>query len=231
MPSSTPKPLAICLEHLDAHSPAERYLRCVAVVGRRPGLRVDGMGTVLWRSDEAVACELWVSQDEKLILYRPEGASAIEVRRTGRALDVPCAKPVVLLDQDEFQAGGKRMKVHVHGSVAAETAPSFLPVPERAAGKGGLRGAAAAVAIGAALGGAALFEVRCHPPEVQPNEPRPEPTDAGTPPPEDAATQQDIEVRVTPPEAPPEVAPEPLPSPPEPIEVRENPPDMMVEKK
>ena len=114
-----PKPLAICLEDPGARSAAERYLRCTAVVGRQAGLRVDGAGTVLWRSDEAVACELWVSLDDKLILYRPEGAAAVAVHRAGRVLDVPAGKPVVLVDQDEFQVGAKRLRVHVHGTAPA----------------------------------------------------------------------------------------------------------------
>jgi hypothetical protein len=218
-----PKPLAICLEDLDAPSAERRYLRCVALVGRAPGLRVDGAGTVLWRSDDAVACELWVSQDEKLILYRPAGGAPVTVRRAGRVLDVPYAKPVVLLYQAVFQVGARRTRVHVHGAAPAVAAPSLLPVPERTATKGGLRGAAAAVAIGAALGGAALFEVRCNPPEVSPPPP-PEGNDAGVPLPDDAGTDQDIEVRIAPP-APVEMI-EPPPPPPEPIEVREAPPTM-----
>ena len=63
-----PTPLAICLENLAPRSPAERFLRCVAAVGRRPGLRVGDRGEVLWRSDDRVACERWVSADERLIL-------------------------------------------------------------------------------------------------------------------------------------------------------------------
>jgi hypothetical protein len=219
-----PHPLAICLEDLDAGSPGERYLRCVALPGRQPGLRVDRAGVVLWRSDEAMACELWVSQDEKLILYRPAGGAPVTVRRVGRTLEVPFGKPVVLIDQDEVVAGMRRLRVHVHGVATTVAEPSPLPVPEKAA-RGGLRSAAAAVALGAALGGAALFQVRCHPPEPSPVPPLPEDRDAGAPPPDDAGAQQDIEVRVVPPEAPPEVEPPaPPPPPPEQIEVRETPP-------
>ncbi|MBI5499230.1 MAG: hypothetical protein HY907_03235 [Deltaproteobacteria bacterium] len=230
-----PTPLAVCLEDLDARSPGERYLRCVAVPGRQPGLRVDPAGAVLWRGDGPVACELWVSMDQRLILYRPESAPAVVVRRAGRALDGPAGKPVVLLDQDGFEVGTKRMRVHVHGEAPAIAAPSFLPAPERAEARGGLRGAAAAVAIGAALGGAALFEVRCHPPSPVEPTPRDDQQDAGAPPPEDAETQPDIEVRVQPPAIAPMPPLPPPPPPPEPIEVRENPPgapapDMSIEK-
>ena len=73
-----PKPLAICIEDLGTRDEGRRYLRCVAVVGRRPGLRVTGAGAVIWKSDDAVACELWVSQDQRLILYRPERAAQVQ---------------------------------------------------------------------------------------------------------------------------------------------------------
>ena len=201
-----PTPLAICLEDLNPRSSGERYLRCVAVVGRQPGLRVDAAGSVIWRGEGEAACELWVSQDQRLILYRPERAAAVVVRRAGRALDVPFGKPVVLLDKDGVEVGTKRLRVHVHGEAPVIAAPSFLPAPERIESRGGLRGAAAAVAISAAIGGAALFEVRCHPPSPMEPTPPPDETDAGAPPAEDAGAQQEIEVRV------------------EPIEVRENPP-------
>lgn len=223
-----PTPLAICLEHLDARSPAERYLRCVALGGRQPGLRVDRAGTVLWRSDEQVACELWVSLDEKLILYRPAGAAPVTMWRAGRALEVPEGKPVVMLDQDEFLAGERRLRIHVHGAAPGTYAPSWLPAAEDKPARRPVRAAAAAVALGVALAGG--VEVRCHPPAPSPSGPEPgwnEP-DAGAPPDdptvapaEDAATTPEIEVRV----APPSVAPmPPPPPPPPPVEVRENPP-------
>ena len=145
-----PKPLAICIEDLGARDEGRRYLRCVAVVGRRPGLRVTGAGAVIWKSDDAVACELWVSGDDKLILYRPEGAPPVVCRRAGRALDVPAGKPVVLLDQDRFDVGEKRMRVHVHGSAKVVHEPSYLAPPRTTTGLP--KAAAAAVALGAALG-------------------------------------------------------------------------------
>jgi len=227
-----PKPLAICLENLDAPSPAERYLRCVAVVGRQLGLRVDPAGAVVWRGEGSAACELWVSQDDRLILLRPEGAPPVIVRRAGRTLEAPEGKPVVLLDQDEFDVGPRRLKVHVHGVAPAVAAPSFLQRTESAK-RGGMRTAAAAVALGFALSGSAGIEVRCSPP-APPEPPNPDPgrEDAGAPPPEDASATQDIEVRIQPPEAPAQIEPSPPPEPveplvpPEPIEVREAPPDI-----
>ncbi|MBI5486211.1 MAG: hypothetical protein HY905_02645 [Deltaproteobacteria bacterium] len=189
-----PRPLAICLENLSPPSPAERYLRCVAVVGRRPGLRVDARGEVLWRSDDAVACELWVSADDRLILFRPHGAPPVLVRRTGRTLDVPPEKPVVLVDRDQVEVAARKMRVHVHGSTTSEHAPSWLP-PQAAARPDALsRAAAAAFALGAVLGAAGCptgpndpIDVRDQPPTIAP-EPQPPPP----PPP--------IDVRETPPD-------------------------------
>lgn len=166
-----PKPLAICLEDLEPGPGRPRYLRCVAVVGRAPGLRVDAGGSVLWKSDEAVACEIWVSQDEKLILYRPAGGAPVTVRREGRSLEVPEAKPVVLLDQDRFEVGTRGVRVHIHGAIDHVYAPSPLPEPVPA---GRARAAAAVAALGAALGAADCkktepveeVEVRATPPVV-----------------------------------------------------------------
>ncbi|MBI5499047.1 MAG: hypothetical protein HY907_02315 [Deltaproteobacteria bacterium] len=252
-----PKPLAICIEDLEPRDEGRRYLRCVAVVGRRPGLRVTGAGAVIWRSDDGVACELWVSGDDKLILYRPEGAPAVVCRRAGRSLDVPAGKPVVLLDQDEFDAGGRRLRVHVHGVARVVHEPSFLPVPRPASGLP--KAAAAAVALSAALGAAdckkakeepAEVEVRTEPPMVAP---APEDgatsvtTDAGGPTTIDAGLNMpvpdvgvDIEVRVAPPAAPMPIEPLPVPEPvtadagasgadAAEIEVRETPPKVAVE--
>ena len=63
-----PKPLAICIEQVDPQSKTSAYIRCVALVGRQPGLRLDKAGKVLWKSDDGVSCELWVSADERMIL-------------------------------------------------------------------------------------------------------------------------------------------------------------------
>jgi hypothetical protein len=207
-----PTPLAICLEDLAPRSPAERYLRCVALVGRRPGLRLDGTGTALWKSDDGAACELWVSADDRLIAYRRGDGAAATLRRGGRSLALPPGKPVVVLDQDELEVGGGRLRVHVHARTAAEREPSWMPAPAVQRTAPLPRAAAAALALGAALGAAGC--------PTEPREPAgPTNSDAGTEP---------IEVRDHPPEMAPE--PEPPPPPPPPIEVREDPPDMMVEE-
>ncbi|MBI5502131.1 MAG: hypothetical protein HY907_17945 [Deltaproteobacteria bacterium] len=181
------RPIAICLEDLRTGSPERRYLRCTALVGRAPGLRLDGEGAVRWRTEVGAACELWVSADDRLILYRAEGAGPVIVRRGLRSLEVPAAKPVVLLDQDEAEVGGRRLRVHVHGVAPRVHEPEFLRAP---AARGASK-VATALALGAALGAADCkkdnpaaqeppeVEVREQPPSEEPTPPPPE--DAGTP--------------------------------------------------
>jgi hypothetical protein len=194
-----PKPMAVCLEDLQGTDPAERFLRCVAIPGRRPGLRLDAAGAVLWCRDERVAGELWVSADDKLILFRPAGAAAVRVTRGGRSLAAPEDKPVVLRADDELAVGGRRLRVHIHGAASSVVAPSPLPVTERS---GSLRRAAAVVAVGAAIGAAAGLAPSCGGSSTSTQTPEPEPSDAAVTPEPDAATE-DIEIRYMPP-APPE---------------------------
>ena len=185
-----PKPLAICIEELD---PSEStYTRCVALPGRQPGLRLDSGGQVMWQIDDDVSCELWVSADDRLMLYRPEGAAPVALQRAERSLEVPCGKPVVVLDQDLVSVGSRRVRIHVHGEAPATAAPTLLPTAP-----GTLRRIAEGLSMTLAVGltvaavGCAPIEIREAPPSVMP--PSPSPT---------------IEVR----EAPPSVMP-PSPSP------------------
>lgn len=123
-----PKPKAICIENLNARAQAARYLRCVALVGRQPGLRLDQAGRVLWKAGRSPTCELWVSADDRLILYRQEGMQPVQVERLGRSLEVPFSKPVVLADQDQITVGRRKLRVHIHGEAQVLSAPSALPV-------------------------------------------------------------------------------------------------------
>ncbi|MBI4859974.1 MAG: hypothetical protein HY815_06885 [Candidatus Riflebacteria bacterium] len=208
-----PAPMAICLEDLDATDPSVRYLRCVALVGREPGLRLSRGGAVLWQSDEAVACELWVSADDKLILYRPKGGAPVTVSRQGRSLEVPLERPVVLLDKDRFEVGGRHLCVHVHGEAPQVAAPSMLPSSSL---RQLARVAAAALAISAAAGASAdgPIEVRGRPPAVAverpPTRPSPKPTGSPAQTPPGTPQPSPIEVRERPPEV---AAPEPPPQP------------------
>jgi len=156
-----------------------------------------------------VTCELWVSADDRLILYRPEGADAVAVSRAGRSLDVPYEKPVVLIDQDQIAVGGRQLRVHVHGEAPAVSAPSAL-APQQGALSGLARAAAVAATIGVAAvagGCGKKIEVRDEPPKVEaaPDPPKEKaieekqtPQDVETP-----KSPKEIEVRTQPPEPPP----------------------------
>lgn len=196
-----PKPLAICIEDLNAPSKASKYLQCVALPGRQPGLRLDGDGRAIWFSEKAVACELWVSADNRLILYRPDGAPAVQVRRAGRSLDVPFSKPVILLDKDEVDVGVRRLRIHIHGEAATVAAPTPLVVKPGPFDRLAQTATAAAI-IGTLATG--CIEVRETPPVVMPITDTPTPT---------------LEVRDFPPEP---VIPSDTPTPT--IEVRDFPP-------
>jgi len=146
-----PAPQAMCLEDLAPSDELSRYTQCVAVAGGEPGLGLDRRGGVLWRKGRVTGCELWVSLDERLMLLRPEGAAPVTVRRGERSLDVPFERPVVLLDQDEVEVGGKRLRLHLHGEVDDVFAPAPYPLRDTGVGRA-VRAAAAALAIGVAAG-------------------------------------------------------------------------------
>jgi hypothetical protein len=169
------KPIAICIEDLDS----TKYIRCVALPGRQPGLRLDEAGKVLWQSHDGVTCELWVSADERLVLYRPEGKTPVKLRRAGRSLDVPCNKPVIIVDKDQVDVGPHHLRVHIHGEASSVVAPSVIASRPRSSNRLAQAIATAAV-VGAvaATGGCTdvivppTIEVIDNPPE--PPEPTPE---------------------------------------------------------
>jgi len=164
-----PEPIALCLEDLDGPRGSGRYMTCVAVRGGDPGLGIDLRGKVVWRTEAGLACELWVSADEQLILLRPPTAPTVRVSRAGRGLDVPFDKPVVLLDQDCVETAGRRFRVHVHGATAEVVAPA--PFVERhAVGK-----IAATIAIGVAAIGCHKSDPNAKPVEVREMPPAPPP--------------------------------------------------------
>ena len=173
-----PKPLAICIEDLDATTTP--YLQCVAIAGADPGLVFDAHGEVHWQTEQDVACELWVSLDQRLMLFRPEhavGAPAV-VHRGGRSLTIPEGKPVVLLDQDRLDVGPRRLRLHVHGEAVAVHPPNLLPPVEPSTFGRMARAAATAIALGAAVSASGCkndVEVRHTPPKVAPTEPEPKP--------------------------------------------------------
>lgn len=235
-----PQPLAICLEDLNPQSPADRYLRCVAVVGRQPGLGLRGDGAVVWKNDARLACELWVSADDRLIAYRREGAPDLIVRRAGRSLQAPTGKPVVLLDQDELVVGGREVRIHVHGVASSVHEPSLLAARSSSAARFTAM-AAAAVALTAAVPGCnkdkqasapdSSLEVREAPPAVAMPEPEvpdaSDAADAGTAEQGDASAALSADAALGTEAAAPDgsATARPKSIKPPPIEVRETPPD------
>lgn len=120
-----PSPLELCLEDLGSKDDGKRFLQCVALAGNEPGLGLDPTGRVVWRG-AGLACDLWISADEQLMLRRLEDAPAIEVTRAGRGLEAPVGKPVILLNRDEIRVGQARLRLHVHGPASAVHPPASV---------------------------------------------------------------------------------------------------------
>ncbi|MBI5531882.1 MAG: hypothetical protein HY898_04150 [Deltaproteobacteria bacterium] len=142
------KPIALCLEPVDRRD--EPLTRCVALAGRQPGLRISAEGAVRWRvEDDAGSIELWVTADARLALYRTDGAPCVELHRAKRRLEVPFAKPVILVDGDEVRGASWAYCIHIHGETEQAIAPEPVAAPRRP--RRLLRTTAAALAV-AALG-------------------------------------------------------------------------------
>ena len=131
------KPIALCIERLCMESRGatdnERYVRCTARVGRKAGLALGLDGSIRWQDTGPVACEVWVSADQRLIAFRPEGAPAVRLERAQRFLSLPPERPVVLLHQDELVLAGLRFRLHVHGTTDRVHPPTPLRVGRAAA--------------------------------------------------------------------------------------------------
>jgi hypothetical protein len=120
------QPIALCVEYLGVRSRSERYMCCVATPGYDVALGLDAGGDVVWREDARLAFELWVSADHQLMVVRRAGRPEIVVSRAGRSLSLPFDKPVVLLDCDRVEIGGRAMRVHVHGPTETVVPPEPL---------------------------------------------------------------------------------------------------------
>jgi hypothetical protein len=168
-----PTPVEICLEDLALSPEDERFLRCVALPGGEPGLALDSEGSVRWMPPEPADCGLWVSEDDRLVLLRAEGAAPVTVSRGGRTVEAPEARPVVLRDQDLITINDRQLRLHVHGVAGAVHPPE--PLTAGALGRM-VRAAGMALALGAAVGASsasaapatggptAPIEVRTRPP-------------------------------------------------------------------
>jgi hypothetical protein len=215
----------VCLEDL-ASAGDDRFLQCVALPHRGPGLRLDGEGQVRWDDDDPRACALLVSTDGKLILLRGEESAQARVHRAGRSVDVPAGKPVVLLDKDEVEVGGRRLRLHVHGVTSEVSAPRRFVRSDRAMSMMGAMAAVVALGVGEPACDTLLaIEVRPQvpAPPPMPPEPPPHPSDAGAPRPDaGAASPVTSAPKVTTPPVPPPIevrehvpAPPMIPTPPE----------------
>ncbi|RKX23960.1 MAG: hypothetical protein DRP45_09275 [Candidatus Zixiibacteriota bacterium] len=202
-----PEPLAICIETIQDRSSHSKYTRCVAIPGRQPGLRLDEEGKIQWQCDDSVAAELWVSADDKLILYRPEGATNLTLSRMGRTLNVPSGKPVVVLDKDEIHVGEAGCRIHIHGKAPSVAAPSLYSPTQRTLGTLGKAVATAAIIGGMVTAGCSDIEVREMPPVVVlPDEPKKPETDPPPEKPDESPKELPIEVHEDPPDIVPDVS-------------------------
>ena len=187
-----PRPIAVCVEDVDAFQSRARYLCCVALPGGQPGLGVGADASVLWQRVAGVAVELWVSADERLVARRRDASGRIALHRGERSLQLPVDKPVVMLDQDLLEVAGRCLRLHVHGHAAAASAPTAYPPARETAGPRTdlSRAIPSAARLATAMTVSALavgcqkeaIEVREHPPELSPPPTQPVPSasaDAG----------------------------------------------------
>lgn len=124
------RPLSLCIEVVNA-PPSRRYVRCVALPGRRPGLRLSSQGEVVWLSETDVAGELCVSAGDRLALFRLPGAVELVVKRGEHEFLVPPGRAVTLLDRDLISIGVQLLKFHIHGATSAVHRPTPFPVTQR----------------------------------------------------------------------------------------------------
>jgi hypothetical protein len=103
-------------------------VHAVAIPGGRLGLAIGPDGSVLWQTRDPGVFRIWVGVDGRLILLRPPVAPAVKLVRGRRWLEVPAKKPVVLLDGDELDTGGARVRLRVVG-VAGEVKPPWTEEP------------------------------------------------------------------------------------------------------
>jgi hypothetical protein len=103
-------------------------VHAVAIPGGKLGLAIGPDGSVLWQTRDPGVFRIWVGVDGRLILLRPPVAPAVKLVRGRRWLEVPAKKPVVLLDGDELDTGGARVRLRVVG-VAGEVRPPWTEEP------------------------------------------------------------------------------------------------------
>ncbi|MDJ0764685.1 MAG: hypothetical protein QNJ97_17025 [Myxococcota bacterium] len=160
------KPVALCVE-LKNNPEKTRYYKCTARTGREKGLTIQLDGTIGWCEISDVACELWVSDDQRLMVFRPSGGPDVYVSRANRKICLAEAQMATLLHLDELTINGRSYCIHVHGIAETIHPPRLVRVIRAAS-------LAASLAIGAS--------------SVQCNDSSPSDTDAGA---ETSVTDQD----------------------------------------
>jgi len=126
--------IALCIEDMSEATSGVRAMRCVAVRSRQVGLGLSSRGEIVWKSPRPDVCDLCVSVDGLLVLYRPEQGPPVVVTRAGRSLDVPVGKPVLRRSGDHLRMGGRQLRVHVHGHTHEVHAPT--PIHDASWGAG-----------------------------------------------------------------------------------------------
>jgi len=180
-----PKPVALCIEHIDAPI-AQRFVVCTSLAGGQPGLGFSKHGEVTWLADEDRVVQLWVSMDEKLILYRCQHGPDTSVHRAGRSLVVPEEKPVVLLHEDEIRLAGRRLRVHVHGQTDTVAAPKIYVPQAQPRQSRGIPRAVAAAAVALSVGSVSCAKTGIEVRDERPMPAFPDDTAPVEPPPPDA---------------------------------------------
>ena len=120
-----PKPLSLCLER-KGKPQNERYYKCTARTGREAGLSILDDGDIGWCATKNVVCDLYVSDDERLIAFCRNGSADVTVVRAGRSVALEAEKRAVLRHLDELRYGDIVFVVHKHG--VAETVHPPRPV-------------------------------------------------------------------------------------------------------
>jgi len=120
------EPIELCLESLDAVEDEQPYVRCVALSGAELGLGLTASGEIVWKQNDAPSASIWVSADNQLMVVRNEESTAIRLVRAERFLDLPLAKPVVVLHEDLLEMHGHSFRLHIHGVAASVEPPTRL---------------------------------------------------------------------------------------------------------
>ncbi|MDD5307852.1 MAG: hypothetical protein PHU25_11080 [Deltaproteobacteria bacterium] len=121
------KPITLCVE-LENNPDSERYYKCTAQVGRDKGLTIQLDGTIGWCATSGIACELWVSRDQRLMAFRPPGVPEIHVSRAHRRILLAEKQMAILLHRDGLSIGGRSYRIHIHGVAESIHPPRLVKV-------------------------------------------------------------------------------------------------------